>query len=634
MIKILSLFLLVNISCFAELSLERERELVREGLQKLVIENTERFLKTELDADDLERIKDLVEIYESNFYANYLSSFKISSCNAKMGVPDLLVSKSHHFQNNNTAFVDERNAENIQVDASDYSPVTSMRYRNIFYHYANQIEMLGYSKETKNITNIKLDSSLRIFAIDPVTGAEIPLRGEDTYALHKEFLRQLYVGIHGKEREEAIGDPEVPIQFFATAPRSYNPLQWFQYTQSVVDGGLIARTLRRLNPLNYRLSALTRQVNARINTRNAIDIVDNFGNKYVVKFSFFGKELVVPRHWQKFQPTMFVSSEQINRVELKDFPFDIDSDSVSFSSILLIQNFYQIFDYENYKEKSKYPLREVRVFYSTPAPQRNICIAKKVVLDLYENLNSSCKDDLVKVDLFKRKLEQETILFSTEINRIFENVSDGNFNLEEICAKLENLKHCEIEKKNTFKNIVASFENSGADTDFDLIEIINTLIRNHEVNLTDLKQKICHLKRYENNGSLLRHYVAAIRERYWNNFEAAEQALGQLDKAKKLFPAVKAESSFTKADRLAYTRVDSSKEQTVLRAQYRKAVYLNNQTEKYILQNFAAILADDPEVDCVINEDDEGNLTYYFKDQDQVIVDYALKYTSNVRRRW
>ncbi len=62
-------------------------------------------------------------------------------------------------------------------------------------------------------------------------------------------------------------------------------------------------------------------------------------------------------------------------------------------------------------------------------------------------------------------------------------------------------------------------------------------------------------KQYEENSSVLNNYAKAIRQRYLQNFEIAEQRLGALNEIKELFPALKAESSFSKAACYAYSRV-------------------------------------------------------------------------------
>lgn len=600
-ILLLLLNLKINASNTTNLEgLESQRKYARKSIADLIIKNSQYFFKVILDKNDIKIIKWYAAYFESNLYADFLTNFDLRGCKARIGGAYIIPNEVHHFKINNTAHINERD-ENTQSDNNNYNPCTYSIYLNILCDNSTDYHNIAYDKINKCL--VTFDPAVGfVFYIKDLNNNLIKLDDNDSIAIYEKYL-----SIHFVCDQERKGDlnPNEKAELEIDLTNYFMP-----NLVNIYDNNYNVKN--DLSENNVKLKSI-------IDLKNTVDMSDNLGHEYVVKLNYCGKLLNAPNYWKKIQSNLFISHA------IKDLPANvkIDNSNIKINTIKVIQNFTDLLFFENYKNNEK--TNDITVFYACNIPHRVIAINKYPVLQYVETLKSISRQSILKIENIKKINELSKIDHSIAINNLIKDTSS----LSVLLSELQNLLAKEITDKQKLQSILI-LERERQTPEIKLIEVLEEKFLSHHHNISNIRELTTLIKNQQqaptdNFFDLLK----KLQDKNLQLFDSAEKKLLELKENKiKIFPRIKCESSFMKANEYAYhERSSPNKQMVVMSAQYKKAHLLYNQTEQFINENFQEIIKNDPEIDCIINEDEEGNFTYYFKSEDQTRTDLTLTYT-------
>lgn len=567
-------------------SINEERKLMRKGLVKLISDNSTKYAKIKLDDSDLRKIKELVKKYESKIYTKFLNSYNVSNCNTKIGKPDLFSIDINHFKRNSTSFVDESNGELLEPLHLNSSPFSPTAYRNLFSAYTQEIYSFFYSPQHEKLQ-----------------------------LLNESLIYTIYID-HPEDPEAQLSLADGDID---NVSQRFTKLHTPGVNYITLNGENIESTIQVVLPSLDRDASNKEKVFTELNIQNPYKITDSFGNRCLVSIELFDVEIFVPEDWIQIQ-SHFIFAKNILDSFIINNPLNFEHPNIKFSSAFKIQNIFQLFDHALlYLDEESDSIKE-NLFLSLSIPMKSVIVGKKAILELCENLKAPSREGLVKLDTLKKKIQIEKIDFSSQVALLLNTLNKDPSLMEKTCKELDLLKFKVIEEKNKAVNLL----NNTVDDD-QLREVVSSRINYYRAFIKELSTMVGFFRRTADKSTLSVH-VNALKEKYDDIFENAEKNLSELKKTKRLLPALKAEGSFNKADSYAYSQNTGDKELALIYVKYRKSLTLENQSERYILENFETFLKANPEVDCVINKDENGHLTYYLKDENQAMVNIVFTY--------
>ncbi len=603
-ILLLLLNLKINASNTTNLEgLESQRKYARKSIADLIVKNSQYFLNIILDQNDIKMIKWCAAYFESNLYADFLTNFDLRGCKARIGGAYIIPNEVHHFKINNTAHINERD-ENSQSNSNNYNPCTSSIYLNKLCNNSNGYYNIAYNKADRCLATVHPEHFF-VFYIKDSNNNLIELYDDDMNAIHEKYL-SIYSVCDQERKGELNPNEKAELEIDLTDYFMPNLINIYDNNYNIKNN---------LSENDIKLTSV-------IDLTNSFNISDNLGHEYVVKLYYHQKLLTTPDYWKKIQSNIFISHA------IKDLPANvkIDNSNIKINEIIVVQNFTDLLFFENYKNNEK--TNDITVFYACSIDNGVIQVNKYPVLRYVETLKSISRQNILKIENLKKMNELNKIDHSIAINNLIKNIKDTS-NLAVLLAELQKLLAKEITDKQKLQSTLA-LERERQTPEIKLIEVLEEKILSHNNNISNVKKLTTLIKNQQqapkdNFFDLLK----KLQEENLQLFDSAEKKLLELKKNKiKVFPRIKCESSFMKANEYAYYEQSSpNKQMLVMRAQYKKAHMLYNQTERFINENFQEIIKTDPEIDCIINEDEEGNLTYYFKSEDQTRTDLTLKYT-------